>query len=111
MKKELKEKISIKSIHLNIYGMDDLAWTKQDAKNLIESIMNDKIGILGGDVYKLSINFLEPLYDNWSCEPNKSESEEEFYLRSKIESLKYIENYPIELNEKIIFSITFTEKF
>lgn len=90
--------------------MSDFAWTKEDAQTLIRAIMRDHIGILGGDVYKLNQDRLEPLYDNWSCEPVDTETEEEYYSRSKIESLNYIENYAIENEENIIFSITFTEK-
>ncbi len=110
LKQKIKEKITQKSISLEGYGINDLAWSKQDAKELINEIMRDKIGILGGDVYKLTPKCLEPLSDNWSCEPKETESEEEFYSRSKSESLKYIENYPVEPDDKILFSITFTEK-
>lgn len=110
LKKEIIEKITQKSISLGEYGLSELAWNKEDAKNLIDSIMKDGIGILGGDVYKLTANHLEPLYDNWACEPGITESEEEYYLRSKFESLKYIENYPLHPSESILFSITFTEK-
>jgi hypothetical protein len=110
LKQKIKEKIVQKSISLERYGINDLAWSKEDAKNLINAIMKDKIGILGGDVYKLTPNRLEPLCDNWSCEPTKTESEEEYYFRSKSESLRYIENYPVQPEERIIFSITFTEK-
>lgn len=111
MKKEIKEKIIQKSIFLEGYGLNDLAWNKEDAKNLINSILKDKIGILGGDVYTLTSHRLEPLYDNWACEPRATESEEEYYLRSKLESLKYIENYLTQEKENVIFLITFTEKF
>jgi len=110
LKQEIKDKITQKSISLEGYGINDLAWSKEDAKRLINEIMKDKIGILGGDVYKLTPKRLEPLSDNWVCEPMETESEEEYHSRSKFESLKYIENYPIEPDEKIIFSITFTEK-
>lgn len=110
LKQEIKEKITQKSISLEEYGINDLGWNKEDAKRLIKEIMEDKIGILGGDVYKLTSKRLEPLSDNWSCEPREKESEEDYYVRSKSESLKYIDNYPIEPGEKVIFSITFTEK-
>jgi hypothetical protein len=110
LKQEIKDKITEKSISLEGYGINDLAWSKEDAKSLINQIMKDKVGILGGDVYKLTPKRLEPLSDNWSCEPMETEPEEDYYSRSKSESLKYIENYPIEPEEKIIFSITFTEK-
>lgn len=111
MKQEIIEKIAKKSISLEKYGLNDLAWSKEDAKNLIRAIMKDRVGILGGDVYKLTSNRLEPLYENWACEQAAIESEEEFFLRSKFESLKYIENYLVKPEESIVFSITFTEKF
>jgi hypothetical protein len=110
LKQEIKEKITKKAISLDEYGINDLAWSKENAKKLINTIMKDKIGILGGDVYKLTLKSLESLSDNWSCEPMEDESEEEYYSRSKSESLKYIENYPVEPGKNIIFSITFTEK-
>ena len=110
MKHEIKEKIIEKSISLEKYGVNDLAWRREDAKNLIISIMSDEIGILGGNVCKFVSSRLEFLCDNWFSEKKKEESNEQYYLRSKVESLKYIENYPIQLGEEIVFSITFTER-
>ena len=104
-----RETIIKNSISLEKYGINNLAWSKIDAQQLIHLIDKDKVGILGGDVYKLT-STLESLSDNWSCEPVESESEEEFNARSKQESLKYIKNYPVEKGEKILFSIIFTEQ-
>jgi hypothetical protein len=61
------------------------------------------------DVYNLASERLQPTYDNWFCEINKGEAQEKYYLRSKVESLKYVENYLTRPEEKIVFSITFTE--
>lgn len=94
-----------KAISLEKFGINDLAWDKENAKNLME----DEIGILGGDVYKLTNKQLQPTYDNWSCEQKIPESLEDFYARSKKESLNYIYNYPVKDKENIVFSITFTE--
>src|SRR5690348_15289308 len=105
LKREIREKIFQNALSLEEYGINGLAWSMEDAKKLINEIMKDKIGILGGDVYKVIPKRLESLSDNWFCEPKNSESEEQFYSRSKLESLKYIENYPIELGETIIFAI------
>ncbi len=110
LKQEIKEKILQNAVSLKEYVINDLAWKREDAKSLIQEIITDKIGILGGDIYKLSHNRLKPLSDNWTCEPNETESEEECYFRSKSESLKYIEEYPVEQEENILFSITLTEK-
>lgn len=110
LRQEVKEKINQKSISLEEYGFNDLAWEKKDAENLINDLIKDEIGILGGDVFKLTSTHLEPLPESWSCEPFEKESEEEYYFRSKSESLNYIKNYPVQQGEKILFSITFTEK-
>ena len=106
---KIREKINQKSISLENYELNDLAWTKEDALALIDSIINDEIGILGGDVCKITSSHLEFLYDNWSCEIDENELKEKYYSRSKIESKKYIENYPVNPEEGIIFSITFTD--
>jgi len=106
----MSEKIRKKAIPLEKYGMNDFAWEKVDALELIKSLMNDKIGILGGDLYKITENHLTPLYDNWSCDPFENETEEKYFFRSKILSQQYIENYPVQFGERIIFSITFTEQ-
>lgn len=106
---EIKKKMIQNSISLEMHGLNDLAWNKEDAKKLINEIMKDSVGILGGDVYRLTSIDIEALSENWFCEPAEKESEEEYYLRSKLESLDYIENYSAQFDEKIIFSITFTE--
>ena len=110
LEQKIKDKIIKNSISLEKYGLNDLAWSQEDAKTLINQIMNEKIGILGGDIYKLTLSRLESLSENWCCEPIQGESKEEYCFRSKSESLNYIENYPVYPGEKIIFSITFTEK-
>lgn len=106
----VKEKILERAIYLDKYGLNDLAWTKEDAQTLIRAVMKDRIGILGGDLYQLNHGRVEPLYDNWSCEPRGNEEEEEYYSRSKIESLSYIDSYVTDGDKGILFSITFTEK-
>jgi len=49
-----KEKITQKAISFEKYGVNDLAWSKEDAQSLINSIMKDKVGILGGDVREIA---------------------------------------------------------
>lgn len=108
---ELRQKILKKSIPLEKFGINDFSWEKIDAIEMINLIQNEKIGILGGDVYRLEKDRLISTYDNWFFEPEAEESINSFNLRSKKESIKYIENYPIEPGEKILFAIVFTEIF
>lgn len=107
---DIAEKIVCKSISLEEYGLNALAWSKKCAINLITLLKEDRIGILGRDVYKLTPNRLEPLYDNWSCKPINLETETKYFLRSKTESLNYIEKYPVDPKDNIIFSMTFTDQ-
>ena len=109
IKSETRKKIIRNSISLEKHGINGLAWSKSDAQQLIHLIDNDKIGILGGDVYRINSR-LEPLWDGWYCEPTRSESEEEFNIRSKIESLNYIKKYPVGEEKNIVFAIVFTEQ-
>lgn len=104
---KIAEKLRNNVISLEEYNLNDLCWTRENAIHLIHSIMEDDIGIWGGDVYRMS-QHSEPLYDNWHFEIEESESMKEFYKRSKIGSLEYIKNYPAGPND--IFSIVFTER-
>lgn len=111
--REIEEKINKNAINLSCYCLNDLAWKKEDAINVVRSIMNDEIGILGGDVYKLiPPDRFEPLYYYWACEINEGEAKKDFYERSKVESLEYIQRCPQFLidSSSVVFSITFTEK-
>ncbi|WP_068469659.1 Imm40 family immunity protein [Candidatus Protochlamydia phocaeensis] len=110
IKSEIKQKILARTVSLEKIGIRDLAWNQEDIKNLINSIMFDDIGILGGNVYKIEDENIIPLSDNWSCDPKANEKREEYYLRSKIVSKKYIEKYPVKDNEIILFSLVFTDE-
>lgn len=109
IKNYLKIKILEKVIYLREFNLNDLTWEKENAKNLISSLMEDDIGILGGNVYKIDSNRLITMGDNWSCDPKEEETKKEYYLRSKIEALNYISKYLVYPNEKILFSMGFTE--
>lgn len=109
IKDKLKEKILKNTIKLDSFGMNDLTWEKETAKNLIISLLPDNIGILGGSVYKIDAGKFIPLYDNWHSLPDKQETQSEFDYRSKMKALDYIENYPVYPGEKILFSLVFTD--
>lgn len=109
MQKHIKHKILKNAVSLEKFGMNDLTWEKEDAKNIITNLMQDDIGILGGSVYKIDSNHLIPMYDNWSCNSDGKESRQGFCIRSKLKALDYIDKYPVYPGEKILFSLVFTE--
>lgn len=109
IKNSIREKISKEVVSLESFGLNDLTWEKENAKSLINSLLEDDIGIFGGSVYKIDSGELIQMYDNWSCEPEPNESKESFFLMSKQKALDYISKYPVYSNEYIIFSLVFTE--
>ena len=106
---QTKQKISVHAISLEKFGIRDFAWEKESVKKLINSLMFDDIGILGGDVYQIEAKRLIPTYDNWSCESKEGELRKDYFLRSKATALSYINNYLFDSNEEILFSLVFTE--
>lgn len=106
--RQIKDKILNNAISLTQLGINDLAWEKKDALRLIETLMQDEIAILGGDVYKVEGKKITPTYDSWYCDRVPSEKPEKYNTRSKLKALDYIKNYP-EKEQKILFSLVFSE--
>jgi hypothetical protein len=112
MNQETKKKILGTATFLDEYGFNDLAWGREDALAMIRSLLEDKIGILGGDACTLTQGALQFSGDNWICQTLENETAEQFYMRSKLLSLAYIENYPVPSTPSemdLLFSVTFTE--
>ncbi len=86
-------------------GIKNWALKKEDALIAIEKINLLDIAILGGDVYKLSGNSLEPNYDNWYSDKMPGESSSDFIKRSYLKSREYIEGYQSNATNEIFFAI------
>jgi hypothetical protein len=100
-----------KGIYLADWNINKLAWEKKEALEVINYFFhcNDEVGIIGGDVYKLSNNQLVSLYDNWSYDDEANESNKDYNIKSLLEAKKYIENYQINSEDKILFSFVFSD--
>jgi hypothetical protein len=105
---DIKQKILENAVSLERFHINDITYQKEDAKKLIKLLIKDDIGILGGSVYKIDSMRLIPLYDNWACNPNEQETAQEYYMRSKETAFNYIDKYPVDFDENILFSIVFT---
>ena len=108
MKNSLENKIYKNSVCLKKYGLNDLAWDKVSALNMLNSILNEDLGVFGGDVYHLTEKKIIFNGENWSCEPNEGEDKKAFFLRSKLEAIKYVDAFPVEEKENTVFAIVFT---
>ncbi|WP_420129135.1 Imm40 family immunity protein [Longimicrobium sp.] len=74
-------------------GVNNVAWSRNDAMAVIRYLRTLEISVLGGDVYQFDKGLLTLTFDNWSCEKHPHESHEEYADRSQDVGLKYIESY------------------
>ncbi len=108
---DIDKEIKDKAISLEKYGLNEFAWSADNAIEFLESLTKASVGVYGGDVYQLTSDGLKYLYDNWSCEMFDHESKDSFYARSLRESIKYIKNYPIANGSNILFVLVLTRTF
>lgn len=104
----LEDKIFKNSISLEKYSLNDLAWNKKSALDMLNFILDENLGVFGGDVYQLTEKGIIFSGENWVSEPNEGEDKNAFFLRSKLEAIKYIQAFPVEEGENIVFAIVFT---
>jgi hypothetical protein len=96
--------LSAKGVSLDDLGLRDIALRCDDAIAAINFLRDEKVAILGGDVYFLREDRVELAYANWYVSKNSGESFEEFSLRSLKETEMYINGFP-ECGDKVpVFS-------
>ena len=75
-------------------GIHNWALNRDEAKTAILKLLEFKILILGGNVYKIINGKFDLTYDNWDYERKATETDLEYLENSVNKALKYIENYP-----------------
>jgi hypothetical protein len=105
MNKEEKAKIYLKSkgydlrklLGFDLNNPDTVVCkglVKQEAIEAIEYFQQEKIAILGGDVYCIDKNGkIELTYDNWYCDKMQGENYTEYCERSAKTAKDYIDKY------------------
>ncbi len=85
-------------------GINNWAFSKEHALNILDRFEELQVIILGGDVLELINGNFQHNYDNWYCNKLPNETDLEFARRSSIVAREYIENYSIDDVSKILFS-------
>jgi len=80
-------------VTLHDMGVNNWALTKEQALAAFDKFTDQKISVLGGDVYELVDGSPESNYDNWYCEREGGESLEFFATRSVRQARAYVNNY------------------
>ena len=73
-------------------GVDEVAWSANDAVQVLELLGATEIAVLGGHVYVKRAGQLEPNYDNWYAERDTQETLTGFAARSWSIAREYLAN-------------------
>jgi hypothetical protein len=85
-------------------GINNWAFSKKDAMEILNRFEELKVSILGGDVYELTNNIVQPNYDNWYFNRLSNETDIEFLKRSIKRAKDYITNYIVRDPSQIFFA-------
>ena len=86
---EIPTELKGKDINLTHLGVNEVAWQRSDAIQLLDSFMSKSVFVLGGDVLSNQNDNYKHNYDNWYFEKEHGD-EKESILKAK----EYISNYP-----------------
>ncbi|KKO47495.1 hypothetical protein VT06_16785 [Arsukibacterium sp. MJ3] len=67
--------------------------SKDQVLAVFDKFVDQRISVLGGDVYELVDGAPESNYDNWYCEREGGEPLDVFALRSISQARDYVNNY------------------
>jgi hypothetical protein len=106
----IPETIKANAISLQNIGVNDVAWLRSDALELLKTLEGSAIAVLGGDVLKKVRENYKYNYDHWSSDIKPGEQWAAYAARSRKETQDYIESYPDNGNGEYIYCLIFTEK-
>ena len=79
---------------LDELGVEELAWPRLSALEVVARLRGSGIAVLGGDVLEKGPDGLHYTYSNWHLEPRSDESFEVFAERSHESARAYIQKHP-----------------
>jgi len=91
--------------YLGPFGMNEWAFSRVVALQVIEALCAIKVPILGGDIYRVMNGRPCATGDSWFCSSRASESLDAFIVRSCNESMKYLEEYDITYSDDTLIVI------
>jgi|AGTN01.1.fsa_nt_gi hypothetical protein len=100
-----------KGIILKELGLNEYALSKYYSFEFIKILKEEKIAILGGDVYFKDKGDIYYTYDNWYIQRKDNESYDSYLQRSINVSLEYIKSYSkINIDESNLYFVFVIER-
>jgi len=92
-------------IRLTSLGLDEIALSRENAMMALDIFVEERIPVLGGDVYFLKNARVSPAYANWYTERSAEEPVSSFAERTWVESREYIGKFiePPDMGALFVF--------
>ena len=107
--KSLPQSILAKRVPLDRIGVAEDGWSRLDVRRLIQELGGTRTAILGGDVYSVTDDLIEPAYANWHSDPVEGELSVSFIARSHHETLAYVDRYPDPEDGSVLYVLVFKD--
>jgi len=90
--------------NLELIGLNEMAWKKNDVIKVIDFLTSKGYAILGGDVYLISGDGVESTYDSWYINKSANQS---FLEETRKRAFEYISQYSENNVGEYLYSIVF----
>lgn len=87
------------------FGGGDRVWPIDLVGQVIESLANQDVAILGGDVWEVLDGRARPTHDSWYCNRNAGETFEAFARRTVPAAREYVEEYGARAGRILLVSL------
>ncbi|WP_308698858.1 Imm40 family immunity protein [uncultured Thomasclavelia sp.] len=99
-----------KAVSLVSMGINEVCWSYEDVKDIVDYLSKNNCVILGGDILIKKNNEFIYTYDNWFVAKNPYEPCDKKYIeRSRDESIKYIDEYVMANGKEFYFVVVYKE--
>jgi len=110
MMTRISPSLKVHALPLRHLGLDDVAWSREYTREVLNAIKDADIAVLGGDVFRERGGHLVHTYDNWHCERDVAESLANYARRSWQYAWDYVAKYPENKAEQVYFSLVTSDE-
>jgi len=99
-----------KVISLDDIGVSGLAWFRDDALGLLDSLAGSPVAVLGVDVFRRTNDSYEHTLDVWVTRIRAGEQWLDYAARSRRETINYLGKYPDPGKCGYVYALVLTDK-
>jgi hypothetical protein len=96
---------------MEAFHTEDIALTADDAIAAAQTLVGERVAVIGGDVFYKTANGFELACATWYCKPAVGETVDAFVTRSVQETCDYVRRFPAVAGKTALFALVVTQVF